>query len=308
MPFVHVWNVLNLDMSGSTPACSFSWPHETTPEALARNLEGVVEVGSYFGPLVEAVQPYAEKLGIEVDWNDPNDTLSRLAVVSQIPREFDYPGIPWPAQFHYTGPFHDGEGREPVPFPWEKLTGRRLIYASLGTLVNGLEHVYRTILEAVAPLSGVQVVLSVGRNVDLDKIGPVPSNTIVVRSAPQVELLKRAALCITHAGLNTALEALAQGVPMVAIPISYDQPGVAARIAYHGAGEFIELEELSTQRLSQVIQKVRMNPTYREKARYFQKVITDARGLDAASEAIERAFGITPVADSAGEEAELSHA
>ncbi|HEX3473330.1 MAG TPA: glycosyltransferase [Silvibacterium sp.] len=308
IPFVHVWNVLNLDMSGSTPACSFSWPHETTPEALARNLEGVVEVGSYFGPLVEAVQPYAEKLGIEVDWNDPNDTLSRLAVVSQIPREFDYPGIPWPAQFHYTGPFHDGEGREPVPFPWEKLTGRRLIYASLGTLVNGLEHVYRTILEAVAPLSGVQVVLSVGRNVDLDKIGPVPSNTIVVRSAPQVELLKRAALCITHAGLNTALEALAQGVPMVAIPISYDQPGVAARIAYHGAGEFIELEELSTQRLSQVIQKVRMNPTYREKARYFQKVITDARGLDAASEAIERAFGITPVADSAGEEAELSHA
>jgi zeaxanthin glucosyltransferase len=67
--------------------------------------------------------------------------------------------------------------------------------------------------------------------------GPVPSNVIVVDQAPQIELLKRATLCITHAGLNTALESLAYGVPMVAIPIGYDQFGVAARIAYHGVGE-----------------------------------------------------------------------
>ena len=42
--------------------------------------------------------------------------------------------------------------------------------------------------------------------------------------------------------LNTVLEALSTGVPMVAIPIAYDQPGVAARIAYHHVGEFIDLE------------------------------------------------------------------
>jgi UDP-glucoronosyl and UDP-glucosyl transferase len=80
----------------------------------------------------------------------------------------------------------------------------------------------------------MQVVLSVGRNVNPGDLERIPPNTIVVRIAPQIELLKRAALCITHAGLNTALEALAQGVPMAAIPIGYDQPGVAARIAYHG--------------------------------------------------------------------------
>jgi len=49
---------------------------------------------------------------------------------------------------------------------------------------------------------------------------------IVVEFAPQLELLKRAALCITHAGLNTALECLSNGLPMVAIPITNDQPGL----------------------------------------------------------------------------------
>ena len=77
--------------------------------------------------------------------------------------------------------------------------------------------------------------LSVGRNINSENLGPIPSNTIVVRSAPQIELLKRTALCLTHAGLNTVLESLAHGVPMVAIPIAYTQPGTAARIAHHGA-------------------------------------------------------------------------
>jgi zeaxanthin glucosyltransferase len=116
------------------------------------------------------------------------------------------------------------------------LTDKPLIYAALGTLVNGLTDVYKHILEAVEPVEDVQVVLSVGKNINPENLGPIPSNTIVVRSAPQIELLKRAALCITHAGLNTTLESMAHGVSMIAIPIGYDQPGTAARIARHGTG------------------------------------------------------------------------
>jgi zeaxanthin glucosyltransferase len=302
IPYVHVWNVLNLDLSGYSPACLIGLPFETTPEAREKYAETARTLGESLAPIAEVAQAYAEELGVEVDWSNPDATLSPLAVLSQIPEEFDFPDIPWPAQFHYTGPYHDGAGRDPVAFPWEKLTGKPLIYASMGTLVNGLETVYRAILEATGPLPDVQVVLSVGNNVDVDGIGPIPSNAIVVRKAPQVELLQRASLCITHAGLNTALEALTQGVPMVAIPIGYDQPGVAARIAYHGAGEFIEVEDLSADRLSKLIQQVQTNPRYRFKARYFQKVIAKAHGLDTAAETIERAFGITQTAISTGEE------
>jgi zeaxanthin glucosyltransferase len=306
IPYVHIWSVLHVDFSGFTPPCIFSWPHEATPEAVARNVEGLKVAGEILAPIAEVAKPYAEKAGLQIDWNDPTATTSKLAVIAQTPVEFDFPNPHWPAEFHYAGPFHDDEGRRKVAFPWETLTGDPLVFASLGTLVNGLEYVYRIILDAVRTLPGIQVVLSVGYNVDLDDLGPIPSNTIVVSSAPQIELLKRAVLCITHAGLNTALEALGQGVPMIAIPIGYDQPGVAARIAYHGVGEFLEVEDLTVKRLSQLIQQVRRNQSYYDKARYFKKVIAQTRGLDMAAELIERVFGINQMVDSEG--AELSHA
>lgn len=290
MPYAQVWNILPYDVSGSTPLCIFSLPYETTPEARVRNLEALKTFGQFRVPLLAVAKSYAEGVGLEIDWSDPGATTSKLAVVAQTPKEFDFPNIEWPSQFHYAGPFHDNEGREPIPFPWEKLDGRPLVYASLGTLVNGLEQVYQVILEAVEKFPEIQVVLSVGKNVDPDDLGSIPANTMVVRSAPQIELLKRAELCITHAGLNTALESLAEGVPMVAIPIAYDQPGVAARIAYHGVGEFMDFEDLTAERLTSLIRTVRENPSYREKARSMQKVIARTRGLDTAAQAIEEAF------------------
>jgi len=291
LPYVQIWNILHFDSSGSTPVALYSWPHETSPEALARNVAGLQIFREYREALLPVAQSYAERNGLEIDWSNPAATVSKLAVITQTPKEFDFPIPHLPPQFHYAGPFHDDRGREPVSFPWEKLNGKALIYASLGTLVNGLNNVYGTILEAVGEFPEMQVVLSVGSNVDPGDLGPIPSNTIVVRIAPQIELLKRAALCITHAGLNTALEALAQGVPMVATPIAYDQPGVAARIAYHGVGEFVEIGNLTARNLSELIVKVTTNPKYRDKARWFKKIIANTRGLDIAADIIERVFG-----------------
>jgi zeaxanthin glucosyltransferase len=290
IPYVHIWNVLHVDFTGATPPCFFDWPHETTPEGLARNIEGVKAAGEIFAPVGQLAMAYAEKIGLKVDWSVPGATVSKLAVVTQTPKEFDFPGTPWPPQFHYAGPFVDNEGRDPVAFPWEKLNGKPLIYASLGTLVNGLDRIYRTILEAAQRLPEVQLVLSVGNNIDLNDLGPIPSNAIVLRKAPQIELLKHAALCITHAGLNTALESLAQGVPMVALPIAYDQPGVAARISYHGVGEFLEIDNLTVDHLFKLIQKVMANPSYRDKAHYFQNVIAETNGLDLAADVVEWAL------------------
>src|SRR5260221_2967821 len=291
LPYVQIWNVLHFDSSGSTPLALYSWPHETSPEALARNIEGLHILREIRDRIMPIAQSYAQRNGLEIDWSNPAATVSKLAVITQTPKEFDFPIPHLPPQFHYAGPFHDNQGRKPVPFPWEKLTGKPLIYASMGTLVNGLNNTYSTILEAVGEFPEMQVVLSVGKNFNPGDLGPIPANTMVVRIAPQIALLKRAALCITHAGLNTTLEALAQGVPLVAIPIGYDQPGVAARIAYHGVGEFVNIGNLSSRRLSDLILKVTANRNYRDKARWFQKVIGETRGLDIAADIVERVFG-----------------
>jgi zeaxanthin glucosyltransferase len=85
---------------------------------------------------------------------------------------------------------------------------------------------------------------------------------------------------------------LAQGVPLVAIPIGYDQPGVASRIAYHGVGEFVELGDLTKQRLSKLIAKVTSNPSYRDKAHWFQNLVREKRGLDVGADIIEQVFGV----------------
>jgi len=293
IPYIHIWNALNMDHSGSTPPVFFSWPpYDKTPEweVAARKAEGMKFFGELVGPMVEVANSYVKKHGMQIDSSNPAATTSKLAVISQMPKEFDFPISSWPPQFHYAGPFHDDEGREQTPFPWEELTGQPFIYASLGTVVNGLGNVYRTILQAVEPLAEIQLVLSVGNLIDLKELRPFPSNAIVVRKAPQIELLKRALLCITHAGLNSALECLAQGVPMVAIPIGYDQPGVAARITYHGVGEFIEFDKLTVERLAELIQMVRRKPGYREKARTFQNVIARRPGLEVAADVIEQAL------------------
>ncbi|SRR5260221_2825740 len=292
MPYAHVANALHFDYSGYTPFCCYDWPHETTQATLARNQKGVERFLQTLAPTIAVGKAFAKRVGLDVDWDNPSATISKLAWITQCPREFDFESSHWPSQFHHTGPFHDSAGRIDVDFPWERLTGEPIIYASMGTLMNGLPDVFRTITAATAKRNGFQLVLSVGDHVDPEQIGPTPSNTILVKRAPQLELLKRASVCITHAGLNTALEALAQGVPQVAIPVTSDQPGVAARIAEKRTGLFVPLKELTASRLSLLLGQVLNDSTYRDNARYFQKVIAETNGLSKAADLLERAFGL----------------
>jgi zeaxanthin glucosyltransferase len=128
------------------------------------------------------------------------------------------------------------------------------------------------------------LVLSVGHNVDETKLEPTAPDALIVQAAPQPELLQRAVLCITHAGLNTTLESLSQGMPLVAIPISFDQPGVAARIGYHQAGDFLELGELAVERPSEPVGRVLRDLLYDASARRLQQIIAGLRGFDLATE------------------------
>jgi zeaxanthin glucosyltransferase len=290
IPYAHVANALHFDYSGATPLCIYDWPHEANPVAWTRNLKGVELFFERLQSTVAVAQAYAKRVGLDIDWDNHSATFSKLACITQTPRVFDFESSHWPPQFHHTGPFHDGAGRIEVDFPWERLTGEPLIYASMGTLMNGLADIYRTIITAAGKRKGFQLVLSIGDQLDPEQLGPVPNNTIVVQRAPQLELLKRASACITHAGLNTVLESLTQGVPQVAIPVTVDQPGVAARIAEKKTGLFVPLKELNVSRLSLLLDHVLNDPSYRHNARCIQEVIAETDGLSEAADLLERAF------------------
>src|SRR5580700_3345046 len=292
MPYLHVACAMHFDYSGYTPLCLYGRPHQTTPEALARNRDDVAKFVKILENANAGVKAYAEKIGIEIDWDDPSSTISPLAWITQVPRAFDYESSHWSPQFHHTGPFHDGKGREQLNFPWERLTGEPLIYASMGTILNGRLDVFRTIVAALAKHKDLQLVLSIGDQIDPKQIGCVPSNAIIVKQAPQLELLKQASVCITHAGLNTVLECLAQGVPQVAIPVTFEQPGIAARIAAKKTGVTMSFTDLTSEHLSTLLDEVLNCSIYRENARKFQEIISKTNGLALAANIVERSFGV----------------
>jgi len=290
VPFMHVSNAMHFDFSGHTPLCLVGTPYRPGALAFVRNsltVRGFLFMGAQVTRIERA---YAKRVGLAINVADPHAHHSRLGQLTQTPREFDFPGSHWPAHFH-TGPFHDASLRAPIDFPWDRLTGEPLIYASMGTLQNGSEQIFNAIA-AAAQAPGRQLVLSIGANLDSSKITPLAANTIVVKNAPQLEVLKRASLCITHAGLNTALESLSAGVPMVAIPITNDQPGVAARVAYTRTGVVLNAKKLAgkagIEKLRAAVDSVLTDPSYRENAQSIQRAIAETNGLGKAAGIIDR--------------------
>ena len=293
MPYATISDALHFDYSGYTPLCVYGWAHEDTPEARKRNRQGVFQFSQMLIRSNAEIITEVKRAGIKPNWEDPSSLFSDLPWITQCPREFDFESSHWPEHFHYTGPFHDGKGRPELNFPWDRLTGEPIIYASMGTVQNGNADVFRSIVAAVSKHKGMQLVLSIGNVLRPEHVGPVPNNAIVVHNAPQLELLKKASVCVTHAGFNTVVEALSQGVPQVAIPITNDQPGVAARIADKKTGVVASLDKLSASHLSTLLDEVLKNPTYRANARKLQKAITETDGLSRAADLLEYAFGLT---------------
>ncbi|MEW4455309.1 glycosyltransferase [Bremerella sp. JC817] len=212
-----------------------------------------------------------------------------LVHLSQQPPFFEYPRTAYPQRLHFTGPWHRAaRDDQAIDFPWDWLDGRPLIYASMGTLQNAVPHVFRAIIDAVKDLP-VQLVLSKGGG-EVDVPGNIPANILLVEKAPQLRLLEKASLVITHAGMNTTLECLAYGVPMLCLPVTNDQPGVAKRVEYHGSGRVIPVQKVTTKRLRAELDRLQNDPKFQQKADQFQADIASRDGLEMAADLIEQAF------------------
>jgi MGT family glycosyltransferase len=120
----------------------------------------------------------------------------------------------------------------------------------------------------------------------------LPGNPVVMRFVPQLEILKRASAVITHAGMNTVLESLSEGLPLVCIPLANDQPGVAARVAARGAGVVVPLRKLNAERLRTAVRAVLDDGKYRRAAGAVQDAIQAVDGLEMAADLIEDALNI----------------
>lgn len=212
-----------------------------------------------------------------------------LAHITQLPQCLDFPRLGLPSTFHYTGPFVDETVRLSMEFPWNRLDGRPIVYASLGTTLKGDPAIFRFIAEACNGL-GLQLVIALGGRRDPAMFHDMPGTPLIVRNAPQLELLKKAEIVITHAGSNTVFETLMQGKPMIAIPKTFDQPAIAARLTRLGAAIVLRPEKLSVQKICSALVTLLSDPSYRNAARGIQAKICSVHGLEQAADLIEQAL------------------
>jgi MGT family glycosyltransferase len=291
LPHVTVCNALPLTPDlDEVPTAMSGWPFASGLLGKVRDALGYLVIRWIGHPLIREIDRHRRANGLP-RMKDIFGGGSALAQIAQQPAFFDFPRPGLSANFHYTGPWHDEGSADAIPFPWEKLDGRPLIYASMGTLQNRLEFIFSAIAEACAELDAQLVIALGSRGQNADALAAtLPGHPIVVSFAPQLALLDKAALVITHAGLNTALESLSRGLAMAAIPIANDQPGVASRLAWLGVAEVVQLNKLNAARLRAALLKLLNDPRYRENARNRQEELRRIDGVRLAADLIEKAF------------------
>lgn len=227
-----------------------------------------------------------------------------LIQLAQQPPFFEFPKSPkvLPKHFFYTSPWHKLDRDINVSFPFEKIDpAKQLIYASLGTVQNNLLRVYQNICRACKGLDDTQLVIALGKEgatIDIPE-SDLPLGCIIVDFAPQLQILPKASLVITHCGMNTCLETLAYGLPAVAIPVTNDQPGVAARWQSLRAVIVIPSPNEATPKRIQdcIIDLLPEKSSYRKAAKNLQaRLRNECLTLDDTARLIEKAFeGQTPL-------------
>lgn len=290
LPFVSIALFPPLIQDARIPPFCFGWQAGEGWHTRTRNTLGFRLLTRVAAPIYEVVNERRRAWGLK-PLRRAVDALSPLAQIAQLPEALEFDVADKPAVLHYAGPFVDAQQRPPVEFPWNRLDGRPVVYASLGTMQNGSEAIFRQIAGGCAELP-VQLVISLGGGLEPEQLGKLPGDPIVVSYAPQLEIVKRAAVVITHAGLNTVLESLAEGVPLVAIPLGNDQPGVAARVAARGAGLVVPRSRLSARRVKEAVGAVLREARYREAAVRLRDSIRSVDGLSVAADVIERVLRI----------------
>jgi zeaxanthin glucosyltransferase len=272
---------------------SSSWltGHRYSTSALSWLQSAYLEVSALRvrGPIKKALNEFRRRKGL-----GPVEAVARdfpcLAHITQLPQCLDLPHVRRSSSFHYAGPLVDRVTRSAVDFPWDRIDRRPLVYASMGTTRNAQARVFRMIAEACRDLS-VQLVITLGNRFEPEAFADLPGQPIVVRYAPQLELLKIARIVITHGGSNTVIESLMEGRPMIVIPLAYDQPAIAERLARVQVAEVLPIMRLSARRIRNAVTRLLSEPRYTRAAEAIQDTIRAISGSEVAADIIETALG-----------------
>ncbi|MDD6203280.1 MAG: glycosyltransferase [Lachnospiraceae bacterium] len=142
-------------------------------------------------------------------------------------------------------------------------TKDKLVYISMGTVNNDLLSLYHQFIAAFSK-TDYQVILSVGNLVPMEKFKNLPENISVFTSVDQIAVLQKADVFISHCGMNSVNESLYFKVPLVMLPQTKEQGGVANRVSQLGAG--LQPPKTDAASILDAVNNVLNTPSYKENA------------------------------------------
>ncbi|BAQ11144.1 oleandomycin glycosyltransferase [Bacillus sp. OxB-1] len=170
-----------------------------------------------------------------------------------------------------------------LPLTVKEKKSRKVIYVSLGTVLNQNHDFYRNCIRAFAGKE-YEVVMSVGGKTDISSLGGIPGNFTVKQSVDQLAILQRADVFITHSGMNSVNESLFFGVPLVLFPQHGEQRMVAERVVGLGAG--VMLKGKKPKDLEAAVAEVLVDAAYLKRAKELSRTLRDAGGATKAADVI----------------------
>lgn len=195
--------------------------------------------------------------------------LHRDLVLSPFPPGFRNPAAPLPATAHAFRPWdvpRSSSVPSAPPPPWASRPGAATVYVTLGTVFNTESGDLLTrVIEGLRELP-VQLIVTVGRDVDLAELGEQPAHVHVARYLPQALVLPHCDVVVCHGGSGSVAGALAHGVPLVCLPLGADQPDNAARCERLGLGRALDPLSATPAAVRHAVAEVLADPGPRQAA------------------------------------------
>lgn len=159
----------------------------------------------------------------------------------------------------------------------------KLIFISMGTVNNDLMPLYKECIDALKN-TDYQVIISVGNLVSIEEFGELPENISVYPHVDQIAVLSKADTFVSHCGMNSVNESLYFGVPLVMLPQTTEQGGVAQRVYELGAG--IKLDKTDAESILNAINQVLSDNKYKNNADEISKGFKRCSGAKGAADKI----------------------
>lgn len=283
LPYVTIACALPLNEEPDVPPPFVDWKLDTSSAGLRRNRGGYAVSRWISTPLNRVIRRRARQWGLG-KLATLMDCASPAAQISQMVRALDFPRRLLPPGFIYTGPL-----RLPAATPSHRCTTRSEVFVSLGSLQGHRLELLRSMAEACRLLD-LQCIVAHGGKLSVTQAAQLPDNTTVEAHVPQREVLQGVRLTLTHGGLNTVLDSLAAAVPLVIVPLAYEQAAIAARVEHAGAGRVVPLRGDGSRMvatLRDAISCVLEQPSYSAAARNLAAHIAASGGADQAAAIIE---------------------